>query len=170
MASRRSADASRSVGPEVARPLGATASEAIPSEDNRATWPDWIAQAAEQGIKPEQALAFIGLGLMRRMAAAGQDQPWIWNDEQDGGQDGGQADLAGLRQRLELTQLALQTGAPLSTAEVSQLLGARPGAAVIERGGLVARRLSRNVWKLSRAAESAERASTSFSEGFRRRL
>ncbi|MEI7665693.1 MAG: hypothetical protein WCI65_06570 [Synechococcaceae cyanobacterium ELA263] len=166
MASRRSADASRSVGPELAHPLGATASEAIPSEDNRATWPDWIAQAAEQGIKPEQALAFIGLGLMRRMAAAGQDQPWIWNDEQDGGQ----ADLAGLRQRLELTQLALQTGAPLSTAEVSQLLGARPGAAQIERGGLVARRLSRNVWKLSRAAESAERASTSFSEGFRRRL
>ncbi len=125
-----------------------------------------MAQAAEQGIKPEQALAFIGLGLMRKLATAGQEQPWIWN----GAEDGGQADLTALRQRLELTQLALQTGAPLSTAEVAQLLGARPGAAVIERGGLVARRLSRNVWMLSRAAEPTERPASGFSEGFRRRL
>jgi hypothetical protein len=128
-----------------------------------------MAQAAEQGIKPEQALAFIGLGLMRKMASGGQDLPWIWSEEEDGGK----ADLTALRQRLELTQLALATGAPLSTAEVSQLLGARPGAAVIERGGLVARRVSRNVWKLSRASEPAERTSnpsSGFSEGFRRRL
>ena len=125
-----------------------------------------MAQAAEQGIKPEQALAFIGLGLMRKLATAGQEQSWIWNEAEDGGQ----VDLAALRQRLELTQLALQTGAPLSTAEVAQLLGARPGAAVIERGGLVARRVSRNVWKLSRAAEPTERPASGFSEGFRRRL
>ena len=96
----------------------------------------------------------------------GQEQSWIWNEAEDGGQ----VDLAALRQRLELTQLALQTGAPLSTAEVAQLLGARPGAAVIERGGLVARRVSRNVWKLSRAAEPTERPASGFSEGFRRRL
>ncbi|MCX5968058.1 MAG: hypothetical protein NTV57_10520 [Cyanobacteria bacterium] len=125
-----------------------------------------MAQAAEQGIKPEQALAFIGLGLMRKLATAGQEQSWIWNEAEDGGQ----VDLAALRQRLELTQLALQTGAPLSTAEVAQLLGARPDAAVIERGGLVARRVSRNVWKLSRAAEPTERPASGFSEGFRRRL
>jgi S1-C subfamily serine protease len=37
-----------------------------------------------------------------------------------------------------------------------------------QRGGLRARRLSRNVWKLSRAAEEGERGG--FSEGFRRRL
>jgi hypothetical protein len=90
--------------------------------------------------------------------------PWIWSEEDDGGA----ADLAGLRQRLELVQLALETGAPLSTAEVSLLLGARPGAPVVQRGGLRARRLSRNVWKLSRAAEEGERGG--FSEGFRRRL
>ena len=64
--------------------------------------------------------------------------------------------------------LALDTGAPLSTAEVTLLLGARPGAPVVQRGGLRARRLSRNVWKLSRAAEEGERGG--FSEGFRRRL
>ena len=79
--------------------------------------------------------------------------------------DNAGADLAALRQRLDLIQLALQTGAPLSTAEVSALLGARPGGDVVERGGLRARRLSRNVWKLSRVEESS-----GFNDGFRRRL
>jgi hypothetical protein len=161
MASRRSAAESRTASPD-----RATTTEAIPADNHREPLPEWMAQAAEQGIKPEQALAFIGLGLMRKMAAGGQDLPWIWNEEEDGGQ----ADLVALRQRLELVQLAVQTGAPLSTVEVAQLLGVRPGSAVIERGGLVARRLSRNVWKLSRAAESSERPASGFNDGFRRRL
>jgi hypothetical protein len=126
--------------------------------------PDWMAQAVQQGVKPEQALAFIGLGLMGRLADAGAERAWIWNEDDDGGS----ADLSALRQRLELVQLAIDTGAPLSTAEVSQLLGARPGAALVQRGGLRARRLSRNVWKLSRASEDSERGG--FAEGFRRRL
>jgi hypothetical protein len=40
----------------------------------------------------------------------------------------------------------------------------------VQRGGLTARRLSRNVWKLSRNAEESERSGGTFSEGFRRRL
>jgi hypothetical protein len=123
---------------------------------------DWLAAASAQGIKPEQALAFIGLGLMQKMAGSSEDLPWVWNEVEDGGN----ADLSALRQRLELVNLALQTGAPLSTAEVTALLGARPGAAVVERGGLKARRLSRNVWKLTKADSS----SSSFNDGFRRRL
>lgn len=128
------------------------------------TMPDWLAQAVEQGVKPEQALAFIGLGLMRRMVDGGADLPWVWSEEEDGGS----ADLTALRQRLELVRLALDTGAPLSTVEVTQLMGARPGAAEVQRGGVRARRLSRNVWKLSRAAEEPDR--TGYGEGFRRRL
>ncbi|MCS5692665.1 hypothetical protein NZK33_11805 [Cyanobium sp. FGCU-6] len=124
-----------------------------------------MAQAAAQGVKPEQALAFIGLGLMRRMAG-GEESAWIWNEEEDGGS----VDLAVLRQRLEITQLALQTGAPLSTAELTQLLGARPGGPVVERGGLRARRLGRNLWKLARIEDGGDRVGASFSEGFRRRL
>lgn len=137
--------------------------EPLPAEQADSTMPDWITQATAQGVKPEQALALIGLGLMQKMAASGQERPWLWSEAEDGGQ----ADLASLRQRLELTQLALQTGAPLSTAEVTQLLGARPGAAVVERGGLRARRLSRNVWKLTRVSEES---GSSFNDGFRRRL
>ena len=129
--------------------------------------PEWMAQAVQQGVKPEQALAFIGLGLMGKLGDGGKELPWIWNEDEDGGSVDGTA----LRQRLELVQLALQTGAPLSTAEVTLLMGARPAAAMVQRGGLTARRLSRNVWKLSRSNEDGERGSNpSFSEGFRRRL
>jgi hypothetical protein len=139
--------------------------EAVAAGDPAAL-PDWMRQAVEQGVRPEQALGLIGLGLMRRMTRGGEDLPWMWSEEEEGGS----ADLVALRQRLELTQLALHTGAPLSTAEVTQLMGARPGGGVVQRGGLTARRLSRNVWKLSRSGEEGERGSPSFSEGFRRRL
>ncbi|WP_370594442.1 hypothetical protein [Synechococcus sp. CBW1108] len=124
--------------------------------------PEWMAEAAAQGVKPEQALAFIGLGLMQKMAGSGNDLPWIWADSDDGGR----ADLAALRQRLELTQLALQTGAPLTTAEVSQLLGVRPTSESVERAGIRARRLSRNVWKLARAEGGDSRSDDAFRRRF----
>lgn len=160
MAPKRTATRSAAEAAEATR-----AAEPLPAEEARGPLPDWMAQAAAQGVKPEQALAFIGLGLMRRMAG-GEDSSWIWNEEEDGGS----VDLAALRQRLEITQLALQTGAPLSTAELTQLLGARPGGPVVERGGLRARRLGRNLWKLTRIEDGGDRAGASFSEGFRRRL
>lgn len=111
------------------------------------------------GVKPEQALALVGMGLMQKMAARGE-LPWMWSEAEDGGS----CDVASLRQRLELTDLALRTGAPLSTAEVTYLLGARPGAELVERGGLRARRVSRNVWKLSQSgsASAGNRDNVSF--------
>lgn len=162
MASRR-APATTTSSATTATAAGPT--QAVPAAEPAAL-PDWMRQAVEQGVRPEQALGLIGLGLMRRMTRQGEDLPWIWSEEEEGGS----ADLVALRQRLELTQLAIHTGAPLSTAEVTQLMGARPGGGVVQRGGLTARRLSRNVWKLSRNSEEAERGSQSFSEGFRRRL
>ncbi len=139
MAAKRSSSRSSS-GSTPATDVETTSTEPVADE--------WMAQAVAQGIKPEQALACIGLGLMQKLTGSGA-MPWIWNEAEDGGQ----ADGAGLRQRLELVHLALHTGAPLSTAEVTLLLGARPGAPDVERGGLRARRLGRNVWKLSRTTE-----------------
>jgi hypothetical protein len=165
MAAKRSIAIDEAAIDEAATNEAATA-EPFPGNGG-ANLPDWLAQAVQRGLKPEQALACIGLGLMGKLTDGGKDLPWIWNEEDDGGSFDGTS----LRQRLELVQLALQTGAPLSTAEVSHLMGARPGAAVVQRGGLTARRLSRNVWKLSRNNEDSEKASTpSFAEGFRRRL
>jgi hypothetical protein len=124
--------------------------------------------ADEANLKPEQALALVGMGLMQKMAANGE-LPWMWSEAEDGGS----CDVAALRQRLELTQLALSTGAPLSTAEVTYLMGARPGSARVERGGLRARRVNRNVWKLSRVDGGGERSGEvssfgSFNDGRRR--
>ncbi len=127
------------------------------------------AKALQDGadLNAEQTLALVGMGLMQKMAASGE-LPWIWSDAEDGGN----CDVAALRQRLELTQLALQTGAPLSTAEVTYLMGARPGSAEVERGGLRARRVSRNVWKLSEARGGERRGEVtpfgSFNDGRRR--
>jgi hypothetical protein len=120
------------------------------------------------GIAPEQALAALALGLIQRQSAAAGELSWSW----EGAAEGEAAELRGLHRRLEVIQLALQTGAPLTTAEVTRLLGARPGAEQVERGGLIARRISRNVWKLLRSGEAGERpaAMVPFSEGFRRRL
>ena len=97
-------------------------------------------------LKAEQALGLIGVGLMRKISRegiSGLDWPTEVSNEK--------ADLISLRQRLEIIRMAIETGAPLTTCEVSQLLGAKPGAAQIQRGGLLARRISRNVWKLSKA-------------------
>ncbi|MCP9845250.1 hypothetical protein KBY94_16225 [Synechococcus sp. Cruz-9C9] len=60
-----------------------------------------------------------------------------------------EADMAqAVLSRLQAGQLAIETGLPLSTAEVRWLLGARPGATVVERGRVTARRHGRNCWTL----------------------
>ena len=97
-------------------------------------------------LKPEQTLGLIGLGLMQKMSSDGLSG-WDWSSEGNGEK----ADLVALRQRLEMTSLAIETGAPLTTSEVTHLLGSRPGSSKVERGGLIARRISRNVWKLNKA-------------------
>ena len=53
-----------------------------------------------------------------------------------------------LQARLAAGELALRTGLPLTTAEVTWLLGARPGAPLVKRGRVTARRHARNVWSL----------------------
>ncbi|MFN9695528.1 MAG: hypothetical protein ACK52U_03040 [Synechococcaceae cyanobacterium] len=144
-----------------------TASGSLPDGIGVTTMPEWMAQALQQGVKPEHALAFIGLGLMNGLAEAPSERSWFWDAE---GEASGAVDGQALRQRLEALQLALQTGAPLSTAEVAHLLGARPGAAEVQRGGVTARRMGRNLWKLSRSAESSDSSASAFRDGFRRRL
>ncbi len=101
-------------------------------------------------LKAEQALGLIGLGLMQKISKEDPSE-WNWSFAEDGDK----TDLHLLKQRLELTSLAIETGAPLSTAEVTQLLGARPGSSKTQRGGLVARRVSRNVWRLNKSEQES---------------
>ena len=151
----------------VSQPSTAPSTHGVaPSRDGMA---EWLAQAIDQGVQPDQALAFMGLGLMRSLQVANPAQAPFWPELPEGADSS--VDLTALRQRLDLTDLAIRTGAPLSTAEVAQLLGARPGSAVVQRGGLVARRLGRNVWRLSRSADNdSSQANRVAEDGFRRRL
>ncbi len=120
-------------------------------------------------LNAEQALGLVSYSLMQRLADQSQD-PLPWLNASPLQETDGLRQLRQLRQRLELTALAIDTGAPLSTTEVTHLLGARPGAEVVERGGLRARRISRNVWRLTRL-DADSRSSGGFSDDrFRRRL
>ncbi len=95
-------------------------------------------------LKPEQALGLVGLGMMQKISKEGTTRLRLVEENE------GNFDLQALRQRLEIISLAIETGAPLSTNEVTHLLGAKPGSSKAIRGGLIAKRISRNVWKLSR--------------------
>ena len=115
-------------------------------------------------LNAEQALGLVSYGLMQRLTNDGQiDLPWLEAPNRSHDDC-----LRQLRQRLELTALAIDTGAPLTTAEVSMLLGARPGAETEERGGLKARKVSRNVWRLSRIDDPS--GGNFRDDRFRRRL
>ena len=116
-------------------------------------------------LNAEQALGLVSYGLMQRLANEGQAElPWLEMPGREAADS-----IRQLRQRLELTALAIDTGAPLTTTEVSLLLGARPAAETVERGGLKAKRISRNVWRLSRV-DNSEEGNSFRGDRFRRRL
>jgi len=41
----------------------------------------------------------------------------------------------------------------LTTSEVTALIGAKPGKSKLERAGLLATKIARNVWKLSKTGQ-----------------
>ena len=104
-------------------------------------------EAIPSDLNPEQALGLVGLGMMQKISGNGTSKLRLVEDHED------KYNLNALRQRLELVALAIETGSPLSTSEVTYLLGARPGSSKTTRGGLLAQKISRNVWKLSRNEE-----------------
>ena len=50
--------------------------------------------------------------------------------------------------RLEAAERAIASGLGLSTSEAAWILGVKPGAAVVTRGGITATRTARNCWQL----------------------
>ena len=96
-------------------------------------------------LSSDQTLGLVSLSLMQKLSQKDPSFSWLTEDNPE------TLNLKKMRDRLELTDLALKTGAPLSTSEVSALMGAKPGKSRIERGGIIAIKLSRNVWKLSKS-------------------
>ena len=105
--------------------------------------------ASENELSPDQTLGLVSLSLMQKLSQKDPSFSWLADPRPD------QLNLKNLRDRLELTELAINTGAPLTTAEVSILMGAKPGKSKIERGGLLAIKVARNVWKLSKLSQGS---------------
>ena len=105
--------------------------------------------ASENELSPDQTLGLVSLSLMQKLSQKDPSFSWLGEMKPD------QLNLKNLRDRLELTELAINTGAPLTTSEVSILMGAKPGKSKIERGGLLAIKIARNVWKLSKLSQGS---------------
>ena len=103
--------------------------------------------ASDNELSPDQTLGLVSLSLMQKLSQKDPSFSWLGEMKPD------QLNLKNLRDRLELTELALNTGAPLTTSEITTLIGAKPGKSKLERGGLLATKIARNVWKLSKASQ-----------------
>ena len=90
----------------------------------------------------DQTLGLVSLSLMQKLSQKDPSLGWLIEENND------LKNLKNLRDRLELVDLAIKTGAPISTAEVSFLMGAKPGKSKVERAGLLAIKVSRNAWKI----------------------
>ena len=103
--------------------------------------------SSKNDLSPDQTLGLVSLSLMQKLSQKDPSFSWLVEMKPD------QLNLKKLRDRLELTQLAINTGAPLTTSEVSILMGAKPGKSKTERGGILATKIARNVWKLSKLGQ-----------------
>ena len=95
-------------------------------------------------LSPDQTLGLVSLTLMQKLSQKDPSFSWLIDDNKD------LQNMKNFRNRLELIDLAIKTGAPISTAEVTFLMGAKPGKSRVERGGLIAIKVSRNVWKIAK--------------------
>ena len=95
-------------------------------------------------LGPDQTLGLVSLTLMQKLSQKDPSFSWLIDDNKE------LRNMKNFRNRLELIDLAIKTGAPISTAEVSFLMGAKPGKSRVERGGLIAIKVSRNVWKIAK--------------------
>ena len=93
-------------------------------------------------LTPDQTLGLVSLSLMQKLSQKDPSLSWLIEENKE------LKTLQNLRDRLELIDLAIKTSAPISTAEVTFLMGAKPGKSKVERGGLLAIKISRNVWKI----------------------
>ena len=101
----------------------------------------------EKELITDQALGLVSLSLMQKLSQKDSSFSWLGEENAE------KVNLKKLRNRLELTELALNTGAPLTTSEVAALIGAKPGKSKLERAGLLATKMARNVWKLSKITQ-----------------
>ena len=102
---------------------------------------------SKKELSPDQTLGLVSLSLMQKLYQKDSSFSWLEEEKSE------KVNLKNLRDRLELTQLAINTGAPLTTSEVTALIGAKPGKSKLERAGLLATKIARNLWKISKRSQ-----------------
>ena len=102
---------------------------------------------SKKELSPDQTLGLVSLSLMQKLYQKDSSFSWLEEEKAE------KLNLKNLRDRLELTQLAINTGAPLTTSEVTALIGAKPGKSKLERAGLLATKIARNLWKISKTSQ-----------------
>ena len=102
---------------------------------------------SKKELSPDQTLGLVSLSLMQKLYQKDSSFSWLEEGKSE------KVNLKNLRDRLELTQLAINTGAPLTTSEVTALIGAKPGKSKLERAGLLATKIARNLWRLSKTSQ-----------------
>ena len=102
---------------------------------------------SKKDLSPDQTLGLVSLSLMQKLYQKDSSFSWLEEEKSE------KVNLKNLRDRLELTQLAINTGAPLTTSEVTALIGAKPGKSKLERAGLLATKIARNLWKISKTSQ-----------------
>ena len=102
---------------------------------------------SKKELSPDQTLGLVSLSLMQKLYQKDSSFSWLEEEKSE------KVNLKNLRDRLELTQLAINTGAPLTTSEVTALIGAKPRKSKLERAGLLATKIARNLWKISKTSQ-----------------
>jgi hypothetical protein len=124
-----------------------------PTGKGRVAWistadSETIAAAAARVAKKEIRIADLATGLQRRqtpqtaMAAASAGSPES-------------ADPGTFLARLDAADKAIRSGLGLTTTEAAWILGVKPGAGVVTRGGIRATRTGWNCWRLESADSPA---------------
>lgn len=91
-------------------------------------------------VKIAELGALVAAGQMRQRAPAPLSAP-----------SADSADPGPFLARLQAAERAIRSGLGLTTNETAWILGVRPGAAVVVRGGIRARRTGWNCWRLESA-------------------
>lgn len=108
---------------------------------------DRLADAAARVNRGEVRIADLAGGLQRRPT----QQTLQTAPAPASAYSAASADPAPFLARLEAAERAIASGLGLSTAEVAWILGVKPGAAVVVRGGIKATRTGWNCWRLQSA-------------------
>lgn len=144
---------------ELIKALGITTAKGPgPGGKGRVAWlsaesADRLAEAAHRVHRGEVRIADLAGGLQRQ-ATQQTLQPAV---SAASGHSPHPADAEPFLARLEAAQAAIASGLGLTTAEVSWILGVKPGRSPLTRGGIVATRTGWNCWRLT-SADSADSA------------